>query len=280
MNRIDNTHATFLNCLRDWNDPFLNGHGLSNTSYHHSTPFSLSTTKSPHRAGKNVSCNRCESCACRALAQTTATSTPHLPLSSHHNHHIPLHTSHLDLIRKVNDYKKSIQDNQKSMGANQFQYQSIVRCKSSYNMPISIDSCIRKLCKTRPKTCSVAPIVTGRNNAAEVMVDREENKKSTTNRNSRRCVYSNKLKNNATQNKHLKSEMGDGFNEVNSDVSNSSKLSAISLDEILTSDSIEFMVNKENEIIKKHQQENLNEHPTRVDKVDPSSKRIEKKGNF
>ena len=43
MNRIDNTHATFINCLRDWNDPFLHG----------------------HKPVKALGCQRCENSNCR-----------------------------------------------------------------------------------------------------------------------------------------------------------------------------------------------------------------------
>ena len=41
--RIDNSHTTFVNCLRNWDDPFLHGH---------------SPVKSIH-------CIRCDGCGCK-----------------------------------------------------------------------------------------------------------------------------------------------------------------------------------------------------------------------
>ncbi len=43
--RLDNTHTTFVNCLRNWDDPLLNG----------CKPLKL------------VGCVRCESCGCRLI---------------------------------------------------------------------------------------------------------------------------------------------------------------------------------------------------------------------
>jgi hypothetical protein len=69
MNRIDNTHATFVNCLRDWNDPFLHGHGTN----------------------KNLGCNRCDSCGCQRIFRTGSsnlvarTSSPSSTLNSNRN---------------------------------------------------------------------------------------------------------------------------------------------------------------------------------------------------
>ncbi len=47
--RLDNTHTTFVNCLRNWDDPFLNG----------------------YKPLKSVGCARCESCGCRLNQQQT-----------------------------------------------------------------------------------------------------------------------------------------------------------------------------------------------------------------
>lgn len=61
MNRIDNTHATFLNCLRDWNDPYLNGGNVANSSSSNHIAEGASMVGKQRYPG----CLRCESCACR-----------------------------------------------------------------------------------------------------------------------------------------------------------------------------------------------------------------------
>lgn len=98
MNRIDNTHATFLNCLRDWNDPFLlgrspggggaigNGGGCNNSSGNkslHHQHLHLSSARSTSNVGAannnnnnssiiSSGCHRCETCACRSFAAMAA----------------------------------------------------------------------------------------------------------------------------------------------------------------------------------------------------------------
>lgn len=100
MNRIDNTHATFLNCLRDWNDPFLLGRAgnsganvVAASSTNNKNQTSSTTThhqqisnRSLLAHGLSASCQRCESCACRSLAALAAAQS-HQHDSKHHHHH-------------------------------------------------------------------------------------------------------------------------------------------------------------------------------------------------
>ena len=88
MNRVDNTHATFLNCLRDWSDPFLNGG--TNASGHGSIVASGGRKQrgggvhDPTRHGDGtLGCVRCESCSCR-LNSTTASTSSSSHLSDSH----------------------------------------------------------------------------------------------------------------------------------------------------------------------------------------------------
>ncbi len=55
-NRTDQSHTTFLNCLRDWNDPYLHG----------------------QKPVKGVTCSRCENCGCRLLTNNNT----HIDLNS------------------------------------------------------------------------------------------------------------------------------------------------------------------------------------------------------
>lgn len=138
MNRIDNTHATFINCLRDWNDPFLHG----------------------HKPIKPFGCQRCESCACRSYSSNNTTLNHSLNSTSstnthHHHHDIDLNRHYLtDTHSKQN---RNILNNR----AIDFQgfssntpFQPIVRCKSSANVPKTIDQCLT-LVKSRPRPSSI-----------------------------------------------------------------------------------------------------------------------------
>jgi hypothetical protein len=80
MNRIDNTHATFLNCLRDWSDPFLNGHASNSkkSRVHNPSPRVASESR-----GGTLGCVRCDSCSCR-LDSTIASTSSSSHLDSEH----------------------------------------------------------------------------------------------------------------------------------------------------------------------------------------------------
>lgn len=56
--RLDNTHVTFVNCLRNWDDPFLNG----------------------YKPTKSVGCMRCDGCGCRLNTQN---GDPQLDANTH-----------------------------------------------------------------------------------------------------------------------------------------------------------------------------------------------------
>lgn len=103
MNRIDNTHATFLNCLRDWNDPFLNG----------------------HKPVKSYECQRCEACSCRSVHSSTSSLNRESCLnrieSGRHSKH-----------------SKKIVKHEFLAG-----FQPIIRCRSSVNFPNTINQCIK-----------------------------------------------------------------------------------------------------------------------------------------
>lgn len=154
MNRIDNTHATFLNCLRDWNDPFLLG----------------------HKPTKLAGCQRCESCACRSAAAAAAAASAAAVVASNHGHgvgsftpcnsstantstisttttsNITLpHMEHTICSRNKRESSKSPTPPNITNST-----QGISRCKSSTNVPKTIDQCI-KLCKSRPRPASIKP---------------------------------------------------------------------------------------------------------------------------
>ena len=65
--RIDNTHTTFVNCLRNWDDPFLQG----------------------VKPIKQIPCSRCDGCGCRLNSSANSDNHNH----SHHNHHHHNHFS-------------------------------------------------------------------------------------------------------------------------------------------------------------------------------------------
>jgi hypothetical protein len=148
MNRIDNTHATFLNCLRDWNDPFLNG--ISNNHHHHqahkqfkfglkngasngTSNASLLTTYTNqinNPTGLSGSCQRCETCRlCRSPNNTV--------LSDQNSS-----SSQKNSPRIVVNHSKS------------FTHQSgqLTRCKSSANVPKTIEQSISQLNNKKYKT--------------------------------------------------------------------------------------------------------------------------------
>lgn len=112
MNRIDNTHATFLNCLRDWNDPFLHG----------------------HKPVKPYGCQRCESCACRSVHSSTNSLNrePCQPGSDRNYTHSKLN--------------KKLVKHQFLTG-----FQPIIRCRSSANVPKTIHQCIKSRLAPNPK---------------------------------------------------------------------------------------------------------------------------------
>lgn len=118
MNRIDNTHATFLNCLRDWNDPFLLGRtGGAKSHQHHNNNNQSSLHLSSARSSTNVAagssmsaannssgCHRCESCACRSFGVLTAlhtssanTTLNYNPMNHSHNSSSAANTSSLSI---------------------------------------------------------------------------------------------------------------------------------------------------------------------------------------
>ncbi|CAF0713814.1 unnamed protein product, partial [Brachionus calyciflorus] len=124
MNRIDNTHATFLNCLRDWNDPFLHG----------------------HKPIKPYGCQRCEGCACRSINssnQSIHRDTCQSPIHTETERHY-LNDTHSKLNRNF----MTTRNHEFLTG-----FQPIIRCKSSANVPKTIDQCI-KMSKSRPRPSS------------------------------------------------------------------------------------------------------------------------------
>jgi hypothetical protein len=145
MNRIDNNHATFINCLRDWNDPFLHGHGHS---------------LKQQQLIKQFSCQRCESCACRINTSSTQATTnlnddsytnnssSQSSINTLNNHQ---HNHHSHQQRKYTTRRNS---NEINTSDNNHLFQPIVRCKSSINVPKTIDQCI-KLNKSRPRPSSI-----------------------------------------------------------------------------------------------------------------------------
>lgn len=147
MNRIDNTHATFLNCLRDWNDPFLHG----------------------HKPVKSFGCQRCESCACRSFLSSngahSACSNPSLTCANqhHHNQHdIDLNRHYLtDTHSKLNRNLNQVHP-----------FQPIIRCKSSANVPKTIDQCI-KMAKSRPRPSSIKPHASRKSSAESSSTKRQ-----------------------------------------------------------------------------------------------------------
>ncbi len=155
MNRIDNNHATFLNCLRDWNDPYLHG---NREQLHQS---------------KSITCQRCESCACRG-ANTNASSVNTTVLNNNNDDQL-LNSSSQSSInnsschqphpqRKYTGKRRSSNEitcelhngSQAHRNSKCDPFQPLVRCKSSVNVPKTIDQCI-KLAKSRPRPSSIRP---------------------------------------------------------------------------------------------------------------------------
>jgi len=152
MNRIDNTHATFLNCLRDWNDPFLNG--ISNNNHQHHNhhahkQFRLVGNHAPTNGTSNSSlllnnplalsgsCQRCETCRlCRS---------PNNTVLSDHNSSL----SQKNSPRLVANHPKSFLHNSAQL----------TRCKSSANVPKTIEQSINRLNSNKFKTAK--PIAKG-----------------------------------------------------------------------------------------------------------------------
>lgn len=59
--RVDNSHTTFVNCLRNWDDPYLQG----------------------VKPIKQIACTRCDGCGCRLNSSGNSESSP----LNHHQHH-------------------------------------------------------------------------------------------------------------------------------------------------------------------------------------------------
>lgn len=147
MNKPDQTHTTFVNCLRDWNDPYLHG----------------------QKQVKTIGCNRCENCGCRLLAaysndlntsskdlsNQTSTATPSSDTNS---------IKSLDSIVANQDYTSNTNSklNKIEHGHRRHTHkhtkctQELTRSKSSVNVPKTIDQCI-KLAKSRPRPSSIRP---------------------------------------------------------------------------------------------------------------------------
>ena len=174
MNRIDNTHATFINCLRDWNDPFLHG----------------------HKPVKALGCQRCENSNCRYTnnnntsansvntsnnysSSSSITSSNQVNSTNNNNddHSEVSHDKHYlnDTFSKLNKnlnlflshqnhhhHKNQNNGNHRTTNLNTgnesstSSFQPIVRCKSSINVPKTIDQCI-KLARSRPRPSSIRP---------------------------------------------------------------------------------------------------------------------------
>lgn len=188
MNRIDNTHATFLNCLRDWNDPFLLG----------------------HKPIKVVGCQRCESCACRSVpfsvmnlshsnlptvtTTTTAATTTNSNTSANSTSANTTQTSNGGDASSssvcqslLNDHPHNHHHHHHHHHNHTPFYQPITRCKSSTNVPKTIDQCI-KLCKSRPRPSSIKSLhssrklthlilnTNGQNNANDALISKSKSK--------------------------------------------------------------------------------------------------------
>lgn len=163
MSRTDQTHTTFLACLRDWNDPYLHG----------------------QKPTKAIGCNRCENCGCRMLLNSdlngsmsskdlimttanVASSTSVLDCKSHpfelHCHEPALNTVNSDYQSNTNS---KLNKNQNEIvhrhlrkhshhKSNSHEIQTLTRSKSSVNVPKTIDQCI-KMAKSRPRPSSIRP---------------------------------------------------------------------------------------------------------------------------
>ena len=150
MNRIDNTHATFINCLRDWDDPYLHG----------------------HKTLKASSCQRCDQCGCKysTAAATIAAATALAAVSQSSN----------NSALNSNDRPKK-------------GFQPIIRCRSSNNVPKTINQCI-KLAKSRPRPSSIRPhasVTSGLINEAASMMAKRRQGPSTTTSNSSISQFNN-----------------------------------------------------------------------------------------
>lgn len=163
MNKTDQTHATFLNCLRDWSDPYLHG----------------------QKQIKTINCNRCENCGCRMLhdliakdasTNLNATASSHHTLTatntsdsnsiksleslhcSQHEFNAHHHTSLTKLNSKPHHHHTTIKHTQHRRNNG---LMLLSRSKSSVNVPKTIDQCI-KLAKSRPRPSSIRPYATPR----------------------------------------------------------------------------------------------------------------------
>ena len=214
--RTDNTHATFLSCLRNWDDPYLHG----------------------TKPVKSVSCMRCEGCGCRIgtansaygqfesasenqLGQQNEISSTCSSSSESHclknsfgsssdiqNRHYLCNT-HSKINRNLsvtNLNKKAASRAESSLHPSRFQ--PIVRSKSSVNVPKTINQCV-KLTKSRPRPSSIysrASSTSGYlpNNANNSINNRQTNK---------RTPASNKLKSEAKNDKNFLSTSVDSDKE-------------------------------------------------------------------
>jgi hypothetical protein len=157
MSRTDQTHTTFLACLRDWNDPYLHG----------------------QKPTKTIGCNRCENCGCRLLlnndlvgslsskdlaSATTASSTPMFdcktsPFEMHCHQAAATNTdyqSNTNSKLNKNQIETVHRHRKHSHNKSGFEIQPLTRSKSSINVPKTIDKCI-KMSKSRPRPSSIRP---------------------------------------------------------------------------------------------------------------------------
>ena len=165
-NRVDNTHATFLNCLRNWDDPYLHG----------------------SKPTKSIGCVRCESCGCRL--NTNNDDSPILNTSGHQQA-VELSSacssssenSSCNKSRLTSSFGSSLQLNSinqttdcshrhylndtysnlnRNLNANKKQHvdlnkpQPLMRSKSTINVPKTINQCV-SLAKSRPRPSSIRP---------------------------------------------------------------------------------------------------------------------------
>ena len=185
MNRIDNTHATFINCLRDWNDPFLHGHkpvkalgcqrcensncrytnnnnnnnntsaNSVNTSNNYSSSSSITSSNQVNGTNNNNGDYSEVSHDKHYLNDTFSKLNKNLNLflshqnHHHHHHHHHHHQNHNNVNHRTTNLNTGNESSTSS-------FQPIVRCKSSINVPKTIDQCI-KLARSRPRPSSIRP---------------------------------------------------------------------------------------------------------------------------
>jgi len=184
MNRIDNTHATFINCLRDWNDPFLHGHkpvkalgcqrcensncrytnnnntsaNSANTSNNYSSSSSITSSNQVNNTINNANTNGDYGEASHDkhyLNDTFSKLNKNLNLFLSHQNHHHHHNHHYHNQNHNTCNHRSINANT-SIESSSSSFQPIVRCKSSINVPKTIDQCI-KLARSRPRPSSIRP---------------------------------------------------------------------------------------------------------------------------